>query len=197
MKATLVEKKKVSVMCPNCGDEDSHDISSLEPNMTFGPSYCNSCGIGIRGYVGDTSVEISEAEYRRDTTVVLLRISPQDSPIYLIVSGADFTSQAGAASGSTQEEQDFLDSDEFFYNHNCDPAVVLRRVVAVIRAGVAHPEGVFEHVTTRRAPSPMAGEVNDEVPESVLKEFIPLTVQPSAGAAVAPNLNSNSSGNTT
>lgn len=183
MKATLVEKKKVFIRCPNCGDENSHDISALDTDVAFGPSYCNSCGTGIRGYVDDASVEINVAEDRREPAFVLLRMNPQDIPIYLIIGGANFIAHE-AATGSWPGEKDFLDSDEFFYNHNCHPTVVLQQAVAVIRAGDVNPQGIFEYITSRCAPSPAVLK-DGEVAENLLNEFIPLTVPTPSETTVA------------
>ncbi|HEX8160332.1 MAG TPA: hypothetical protein VF538_00415 [Pyrinomonadaceae bacterium] len=177
MKAVLVEKKEVYVRCPDCGDENSHHVTHLDPGTSFGPSYCGNCGAGVRGYLsGDGSVEIFETGDRKEQTYVLLRISPQDDPIYLVVRGAEFVTDDGAGMVEECEEETFFESDEYFYGYTCHPSVTLRTAVAVIINGEADPHGIFEYVATRPALS--AHEYAEaRIPDSLLVEFLRLTGQ--------------------
>lgn len=100
MKAELVERREVYVRCPRCGDEESHKITRLSSGARFGISYCQKCGVGIEGYMTDGAVEIRVADEGKDVSYVLLRVNPEETPIFLMVR------PAGAKDGGI-----FLDVD--------------------------------------------------------------------------------------
>ncbi|HEX8178641.1 MAG TPA: hypothetical protein VF525_03775 [Pyrinomonadaceae bacterium] len=174
MKATLTEKTEVYIRCAGCGDESSYCGSNIDPGTSFGPWYCNNCGAGIRGYVDGTGViEIEEAEYRKEPTSVLLRVLPQNEPIFLIVQGADFIPQYGATGNEPVEgTKEFLDSDEFFYSHGSYPSLILRNTLAVIRGTDFAPCDIFQHVATRPALHPACEYNNQSVLMDVFRPFI-------------------------
>lgn len=179
MKATFIEKSVVYIQCPNCLDDGSHLVSALDPGTSFGPWYCDNCGVGIRGYLdGSGSVEITEAEDRKEPTYVLLRIRPQDAPIFLVVCGADFIAQDKTATEEETEEEEFFGSDEFFYNHSCCPSITLQNTIMIIINGEANPPGIFEHVVTKSV-SQSADNVGKEYSEVIFQELLELTSQTS------------------
>jgi len=172
MKAVLIEKREVYVQCPDCGDESSHRVSNLDHGTSFGPSYCGNCGAGVRGYRGgDGSVEIFETEDRKEPTYVLLRVTPHDASIYLVVRGADFIPQDEGGAPDESEKENFFESDEYFYGYTCHPSITLRNTVAVILNGEADPHGIFEHIATRPASSAY-GDGEDRLSDGLLWEFL-------------------------
>lgn len=85
MKAELIERREVYIRCPRCGDEKSHRVTNLQKGARFGISYCESCGLGLEGFNGDDGVEIRSADEGKEVAYVLLRIHPDETPLFLMV----------------------------------------------------------------------------------------------------------------
>lgn len=167
MIATTLEKRERFIACPQCGDTDSHRITDIKPEASFRRSYCKSGGVGIAGYVRqDGEVVIEVVPERRSPTYVLLRLVPQQSPIYLIV--RDVVCEQTLES-ETADEEAFFNSHEFLYNHQLCPRIYIGNSVALLREGDEDSYGLFEYVASR----PMQCSVNEDEDEedSVLRIF--------------------------
>lgn len=174
MRATLIRKTDVYIQCATCGDESSHCVTNIDPGTSFGPSYCNNCGAGIRGYVnGSGAIDIEEAEYRRVPAHILLRILPQADPVFLVVQGADLVPTSEHGCRETAEcAEEFLDSDEFFYGYASDPSITLQNALALIRGTEFAPPGLFQYVTKRAASRPACGYSDESSLTDAFGEFI-------------------------
>ncbi len=102
-------------VCPSCG-EGKHNYTHLVDDKkpcSFGPWYCNHCGISINGQVlNDFSVDLSvDATKRLIRTLVLLQYAatPED-PFYIIVEGMYFP----------ENGKELGECDKFHYEtHTC------------------------------------------------------------------------------
>jgi len=164
MEANLIEKKLTYIQCPECGDHDSHCISDVERDTSFGAWYCARCGTGIMGSISSRGVvDICEVPERRDPTFVLLRLDSQDAPVFLIVQGSDTVDLAtGKTRAESDEDDAFLYSDEVFYNYDCPPSIALQKVIAVIKNGDPVSQGLLQYVATRPAPRGSTGSEREE-----------------------------------
>lgn len=167
MIAITLEKRECFVACPQCGDTESHRITDIKPEASFGCSYCKSCGVGIAGYVRqDGEVVIEILPERRRPTYVLLRLVPQQTPIYLIV--RDMMCEQTLES-KTVDEEAFFNSHKFLYNHQLCPRIYIGNSVALLREGDEDSYGLFEYVASR----PRQHSVNQDEDEedTVLRIF--------------------------
>lgn len=157
MKASVLEKRERFVLCPQCGDAASHRVTDLEPESPARRSFCRSCGLGVvsrarRG--GEVFVE--ELPERALPNYVLLRLVPQERPVYLVV--RDLVCERPAGAGEDEEDA-FFRSQEFLYNHQLRPRVYVGKSVVILREGDEDSYGLFEYVASHpRPPSPRPDE---------------------------------------
>lgn len=186
MIAKTLEKKERFVACPQCGDNESHRITGIKPEDSFGPAYCKSCGVGIAGYVRpDGEVVIAVVPERRRPAYVLLRLVPQQRPVYLIVRDVE---RAQTAEGETEDKEAFFSSLEFMYDHQLCPRVYIGKSVTLLREGDEESYGLFEYVASR----PWQGSANeDEDEEDVVLRMFGQHLGLTGQSDVDPGLGSN------
>lgn len=141
MKLTIQAKQKVEscLPCPECG-EYSFSWGYLKVGESFGPWYCEDCGLGIQGDVTDEGACIERASDRKLNTLVLLCLYEPlkgGEDVHIVVKGMTFVKEG--------EEPDF-DHDVYFYNEHTCPWNYLR---LPLKAGEdTDPHGVFVHQET-------------------------------------------------
>jgi hypothetical protein len=115
-------------------------MGHLKAGQSFGPWYCDECGLGIRGVATDDGADIESVADRQLKTLVLLRLYDplkDGEVVHIVVQGMAFAEEG--------EEPDF-EHDVYFYNEHTCPWNYLR---IPLRVGEdSDPHGVFQHQET-------------------------------------------------
>ncbi len=125
------------IICPTC-DNTVATIDHLLTNKysgSFGPWYCNSCGIGVCGEVKEgilISTRSNLSSIKKDVLVLLKHYEIDD--LFIVVKGMCF--------GNKQEEEQNL---AYYYNEHTCPVNYLG-VDKIIYKGDSDVHGLFEYV---------------------------------------------------
>lgn len=135
-KVTLIKETKHYVCCPHCGhSKTSVDHLFNEDHLSgrsFGPWYCDECGLSYSGKVVGNEVFVQKEPGRKDISTVFLK----HGNVLLAVEGMYFDGDLN------QEEA------RFFYNEHTCPTNFLKDVIEVydISDWSVDPHGIFEFV---------------------------------------------------
>lgn len=128
-------------VCPHCGKVDGRLDHLLAAAATkpygFGPWECYGCKQYYAGMLsnidGTPSVATTKSDKPKSEEVYdLLVLSPQDKPVYLIVSTEDY--------GRKERDQ------SFYYNEHTCPTNWIKDVVGIVIGNDPDPHGLFEFV---------------------------------------------------
>jgi len=136
----IITKTTSHFACPDCGAPSSQLDHIDRNNGSFGPWYCDECGIGVWGKFNAGNLVLERHTQRKVNTLVLLRHHKDDVSLFIVVDGMLFQTEA--------EPLDLGDSEgssEFFYNQSTCPTNYLG-VHAVIEGDDHDPHGVFQFV---------------------------------------------------
>lgn len=143
MDAKITTETKQYLRCPGCND-DAHSWGHLNIGQSFGPWYCDGCGLGIKGQATQDGASIETASDRKINTLVLLRLREplaSGEEIHIIVEGMTFVKDG--------DNPDF-ENDVYFYDEYTCPWNYLR---LPLKAGDdTDPHGVFVHQETVQMP---------------------------------------------
>lgn len=141
MRLILNNKQTWHFECPSCKKVDAFEVTHLIGSRTcFGPWYCESCGIGVRGELNGGTVEVELSGTRREDTVDLLRLPPQADPLYLVVKGFNIVD-------TTTNEVKGCSKEYWYEEHNC-PVNVLAHTEALLTGNESDPHGIFEYLNS-------------------------------------------------
>lgn len=147
MKALLIAH--THVCCPHCGEEAGR-VDHLFDDREWreaGPWYCESCGDAYKVRVNSpTDIEVEPVAGHKIDTFVLLKIEPQEKPVFFVVKGLQI---------GTREEG----HERYYYEeHSCPTNYV--RCEAIISESDSDPHGIFSFV--RSIPIPEENEPDQE-----------------------------------
>lgn len=143
------ETRKVTfLICPECGDERSR-LDHLTVGTSFGPWYCDECGLGINGKVTADGPEIEIHKDRLVKTFVLLRLRAplnDGENVHIVIDGKASRPYNWVLNLAKQRGH-----DEFLYNEHTCPTNYLR-CEAIFDGDDEDPHGIFEYVDTIENP---------------------------------------------
>jgi hypothetical protein len=131
--------------------------------MKFGPWHCHDCGRAFKGTVNapdDVNLELSDEQQVR--TLVLLKLEPQDKPVFFVVNHLRFPL---AQSDFTEDES----ARYFFEEHSCPTNFI--PCTRIISEGDTDPHGLFSYVAQVDRPADLDSTREDG--ESYWKPHFP------------------------
>lgn len=149
MKAIIKEKITKFVECPGCQSSDSFEVTDLEIGERFGPCYCEHCGTVISGFVRDeNNYEIGTSDEKVVPTLMLVKLEQTES-LNVVLFRYTSEKMSNESAGDTWNSDEFIDSQEFLFNFELTPTIVLRHAVAVFKETVGEPDGIIKYVAAR------------------------------------------------
>jgi ribosomal protein L37AE/L43A len=151
---------KTFIICPHCGIHTDSSIDHLKIDNTFGPWFCEKCGGGYTGSIGNNRV-VTLKKYtksRFNKTLDLLVLEPQDKPIYFVLTGRHYQTIP----------DDAYDGVQYFYEEHSCPTNWIGNTVMISVDGNTDPHGFLRYV--RSMPSRLSGIPNARA-EEIIKAF--------------------------
>jgi hypothetical protein len=141
-KAEIFTKRYV--VCPACNDRDSgFGVDHLPRGTAWGPWFCDGCGRASRGrLLANGDVEIELVDECRISTMDLLVLEPQTSPVYFLVPGSRYEGRCWQSEGTTDDHKRFS-----YEEHSC-PTNWLEPE-AIRWEGDNDPHGLIKYVAHR------------------------------------------------
>jgi len=136
----IITKTTSHFACPDCGAPSSSIDHIDTHDGSFGPWYCDECGIGVWGKFSAGTLSLERHTERKVDTLVLLKHHRDESALFIVVDGM-----------LLQKEGEPLDLGEanghkaYFYDDHTCPKNYLG-VHAVIEGDDQDPHGVFQFV---------------------------------------------------
>lgn len=151
MRARTIDVVKTVLVCPGCDFPTEYSTDHLwdeerRVGQSWGPWYCDNCGVGFTGTVlngnGLNDIEIY-TKSRQIPIYVLLKHEPGEaccSPIYIVLD-TTLTISEGETFEQAAEGLDYL-----YEEHTCPTNWMRGDVVKIRYMGDSDPHGVFEFV---------------------------------------------------
>jgi len=138
----IVQRTKTYAVCPTC-QADAGEVDHLLGTKVSTRWYCDACGHNYQlAFSEDGAVAISPLPGRRITTLNVLKLPPQEKPVFFVVKGMRFEA------ATTDQDQDQEDSTRFFYEEHSCPTNWLKPEM-VYYDGDCDPHGLIQFVTAR------------------------------------------------
>lgn len=146
MRLVLANKQTWHFDCPHCKKVEAFEVTHLISNRdSFGPWYCENCGMGVEGRIDGGTVEVELSDTKTEETLDLLRLPQQADPVYLVVRGFTILdTETGEVKGS---------SKEYWYESHTCPINTIAHAEAIILKDESDPHGIFDYLDSVKVES--------------------------------------------